>query len=609
MKLVNIIINNYKGIQNETTIKFHDFCCIVGKNDVGKSTILKALDAFLNEHAPTLEDKNIYNESSNIEIELQFDSSDSETIIDESIPVTFAEEELVNAEGLLCLKKVWDVNQKTIKPKVQILRKVYNDDDFALLNEKELMTLCKKFNIETQKGNGNEYNNKEKRSKLRSFYVQDGRNYQYSYEELPTAGQTRMKKILEGIKEFLPTFEYFKADSSLSDSDTSVQKYFKDKAFKLLKEEIDTDDIEQKVRGEIEKSLLCITDKINSVLSAEEQISAKIDFDWSKLISTSFKCDKETGNIPLNSRGDGFRRITMMSYFEMLAEEKNHDRNMIFGFEEPETFLHPETQTLLYNKLIAMAENDYQVIITTHSPNIVAETSVSNIVFVQKQNTQYVIHQDEDIDRQKIVEELGIKSDSSIFSLFDKVQCLFFVEGPDDVNAFNHIAHLYKAEEKIDRLFDELGVVIVCIGGCDSIKHWTNLNIIRQLSKPFFILLDSDKQAENDESPNLQKLREIGYTSEECQVTRKREIENYIPSSYFSNLDNPIENIDYSDWDDVKEICKKHKEAIRLGGKKVCEKHFSNLSYSQLRSTLCATDEDKDDEFLEIYAKIRAKLG
>ena len=39
--------------------------------------------------------KNIYNESSNIEIELQFDSSDSETIIDESIPVTFAEEELV----------------------------------------------------------------------------------------------------------------------------------------------------------------------------------------------------------------------------------------------------------------------------------------------------------------------------------------------------------------------------------------------------------------------------------------------------------------------------------------------------------------------------------
>lgn len=57
---------------------------------------------------------------------------------------------------------------------------------------------------------------------------------------------------------------------------------------------------------------------------------------------------------------------------------------MIFGFEEPETFLHPETQTLLYNKLIAMTENGYQVMITTHAPNIVAETNIGDIIFVQK---------------------------------------------------------------------------------------------------------------------------------------------------------------------------------------------------------------------------------
>ena len=63
MKLVNVIINNYKGIQNETLIKFREFCCIVGKNDIGKSTILKALDTFLNDHAPSFEDKNIYNDS------------------------------------------------------------------------------------------------------------------------------------------------------------------------------------------------------------------------------------------------------------------------------------------------------------------------------------------------------------------------------------------------------------------------------------------------------------------------------------------------------------------------------------------------------------------
>lgn len=468
--------------------------------------------------------------------------------------------------------------------------------------------MCKELNIETQKGNGNEFNNKEKRTKLRSFYAQHNYNYDYIYEELPTTGQTRMKKILESIKGILPTFEYFKADSSLSDSDTSVQKYFKDKAYKLLKEEINTVDIESNIRKEIEKSLNLITNKINSVLSADEQISAKVDFDWSKLINTSFKCNKEEGFIPLNSRGDGFRRITMMSYFEMLAEEKSNDKRMIFGFEEPETFLHPETQILLYNKLIAMTENGYQVIITTHSPNIVAETNIEDIIFVQKQDSKYILHQKDSIKIQEIVEELGIKGDNAIFSVFDHVKCLFLVEGSDDVKAINHIALQYKSANKIHKTLEEMGVVTICIGGCDSLKHWTTLNIIRKLNKPFFVLLDSDKKSEDDTSPNLNKMLELGYTDENCQVTRKREIENYIPSSYFSTLAEPIIDINYSDWDDVKEICRRHKDSIRLGGKKVCEKHFTNLSYSQLRSTLCPDDDDKDDEFLQIYEKIRKKI-
>ena len=100
-----------------------------------------------------------------------------------------------------------------------------------------------------------------------------------------------------------------------------------------------------------------------------------------KDFQSAAKCKQEDANIPLSSRGDGFRRITMMSYFEMLAEEKKAGKDVIFGFEEPETFLHPGTQRLLYQKLHALMENGYQVVITTHSPNIVAETNLSDIIF------------------------------------------------------------------------------------------------------------------------------------------------------------------------------------------------------------------------------------
>lgn len=73
MKLKSTVIKNYRGIKEETLVSFQDFNCIVGKNDVGKSTLLKAIDAFLNENNPNIEDKNVYSDSNFIEINFKID--------------------------------------------------------------------------------------------------------------------------------------------------------------------------------------------------------------------------------------------------------------------------------------------------------------------------------------------------------------------------------------------------------------------------------------------------------------------------------------------------------------------------------------------------------
>lgn len=601
MKLKYARIKNYRGIKEETSISFQDFSCIVGKNDVGKSTILKAIDVFLNENNPNIEDKNVYSDSNFIEINLIFDSASSPIILDDTIPVSLFDEELVDENGLISVKKVWDVSQKTIKPKIFLCRKIYDVDDFVMLNEKELRTLCAKFHIDTAKANGEEYNNKEKREKLRAYHHEAGTSFRYDFEEMPVTGTTRPKKIIEALKSILPTFEYFRADRSLSDSDASVQKYFKELAYNLLKSEIQTDEVEDSIKDHIETALSKITEKINQVVPENEQVEAQVDFDWSKLISTSFRCKKDEANIPLTSRGDGFRRITMMSYFEMLAEEKHFGRDMIFGFEEPETFLHPETQQQLYSKLIGMKDNGYQILVTTHSPNIVAESNMDEIIFIQRVDGKYTVRQYDRIEISEIVEELGIKYDSRLLHAFEKIKALFLVEGPDDVIAFTHCAVQYKANGLIDSTFEELGVHIIPIGGCGAIKNWTNLQIINKLGKPFYIMLDSDKENEIMDSPNLAKLKEYGYDDSNCGVTKKREIECYIHPEYFHNLTPPIE-IEYGEWDDVKKICGEHPMSGRLGGKGVCDRHFLKLTFSLLRKTFCPDGEH--DEFLDIYHKI-----
>ena len=73
-------------------------------------------------------------------------------------------------------------------------------------------------------------------------------------------------------------------------------------------------------------------------------------------------------------------------------------------------------------------------------------------------------------------------------------------------------------------------------------------------------------------------------------------------------MQDPIPNIHYGDWDDVKAICAQHPAAGRLGGKGVCERHFGHLTYNQLRLTLCPSGNDREDEFLEIYNKIISKI-
>lgn len=47
MKIKKLILTNFSGYKNSTAIDFNDLTVFVGRNDIGKSTILKALDLFL----------------------------------------------------------------------------------------------------------------------------------------------------------------------------------------------------------------------------------------------------------------------------------------------------------------------------------------------------------------------------------------------------------------------------------------------------------------------------------------------------------------------------------------------------------------------------------
>ena len=115
IRLEKIAISGYKGISERVIIQAKNFNVIVGKNDSGKSTILKALDLFINnkQYLP----ENLNNRTAQYtSVELFFSTHNISIVIDENVETTFEEENIIDDEGFLCVSKIWDgtKNRKNI---------------------------------------------------------------------------------------------------------------------------------------------------------------------------------------------------------------------------------------------------------------------------------------------------------------------------------------------------------------------------------------------------------------------------------------------------------------------------------------------------------------
>lgn len=79
MKLVKCKIENFRSYEN-VEINFADLNVIIGKNDVGKSTILEALKFFFDENKASDNDINVYSERNNFSISCYFEVDSDERI-------------------------------------------------------------------------------------------------------------------------------------------------------------------------------------------------------------------------------------------------------------------------------------------------------------------------------------------------------------------------------------------------------------------------------------------------------------------------------------------------------------------------------------------------
>ena len=529
MILKKLRLKDFRGYE-ELEIDFHpDINVIIGKNDVGKSTILDALNIFFNDDVkPEISDCNIKSESRNIEISATFEMNDEELIIiDATNPTSLREEYLLNKDGLFEVLKRINTSGKSITANSTT---IHINANYPYIDEKPLITYksadLKKI-LEKYQRDIVDYDNinKTKKADMRKALFNHLINNNTIFEETLIHIkdiQDDDLKTWEKIKSSLPLYTLFQSDRSNTDGDKEVQDPMK----AITKEVIvdlheDLEKIKQEVVDKVEaigKETLEKLKEFNVEIAKELKTIPELK-NWDSVFKFNLGTDDD---IPLNKRGSGVRRLILLSYFRAQAEKNAKlasKKGIIYAIEEPETSQHPDYQKMLIDSLIKISEKDnYQVFLTTHTPEIAKMVAKENLIMIKKNNTgNPVLITDNEIKLKEIIETLGI-----LPTIHSKV--VVCVEGKHDTNFLKNInATIAEFKDIINITSDDVRLFEV---GGSKLINWINENYFRDSGIKEFHLYDSDIPkyvSLVEEMNNMMDRRRIG------RVTSMREMENYIP--------------------------------------------------------------------------------
>jgi predicted ATPase len=524
MRLISFSVENFRAYQRRTTLSLDKLTTIIGRNDVGKSCLLEAMEIFFNNEAVKIDasDANVFSGSGIVKLTAEFGDLPDTISIDAGAETSLAAEYLLNARGNLEIIRTYDCSKKACPSETYVAAlhpTTPGFDNLLDLKERELQALVKERSLEVAlKGNPG----------MRQALWNDADDLKLAAVELAVSKQKEdAKRIWELIEAHLPIYALFQSDRQSRDSDGEVQNPMKGAVATAIAEaQAEIDKIQELVRKKSEeiaelthKALLEIDPRLARSLTP--RFTPPTPSKWTALFSLGMETDD---SIPLNKRGSGVRRLILVSFFKAEAERKlkNSSRgNIIYAIEEPETSQHPANQRILIEafKDLAHAPN-CQVILTTHSPGLAADLPTESVRFISSSGPPDTPSIDSGADVfGAVADTLGLVPDS-------RVRILVHVEGPTDVEALRGLSSaLHARDPNILNLATDERCVFIVLGG-STLKHWVAENYLAKLRRPEVHIYDGDvaKYAESVAEVNG---RTDGLGSWAAQ-TAKHEIESYL---------------------------------------------------------------------------------
>ena len=407
MKIRKIEIKNYRSLHN-LTIYPKDVLALVGRNNSGKSNVIKALEIFFEASTKLINNECFYNHKTDepIEIFITFEQlSDWER---EKFEPWMDEDKLVVGRKFVCTgTDSYTINNLAIikVPEPEWLREdIISGDKITEWWSKKDELKINGLDFEVELGTSKPGVGKWKESANKFL---DGHR-----DEIPLKKETRENpKGYPGVlKGALPEFIQIPAVRDISEE----AKVTKTNPFGQLINSV-LEKISEEQKGSISKQLKEIEKRLNRSEEGEQITEIKdIEARLNKLMSELMDCDIEIEmampqlrevfgsakiyaddgiRTTIETKGHGMQRSMIFTILRAYAElvhvqkagENAGERTTIFAIEEPELYLHPQSQRTLTSVFREIANGLDQVIYSTHSSLFVDISHFDQICIMRRE--------------------------------------------------------------------------------------------------------------------------------------------------------------------------------------------------------------------------------
>lgn len=481
MELVNFSVTNFRSITKAHKVSVSDTTVLIGRNNEGKSNLLRALDVAmtsLQRHAmdhrfgrrgvrslSRRDEKTFYWER-DFPINLQERTSGTQTII--------RLEFLLNDEEINEFK---DKIKSNLNGTLPIIIKIGKDSVPSIEVSK--------------KGKGSKTLNSK--SGQIAHFIAD--KIIFNYIPAVRTDQEAIEVVARMLSQRLRVLEddenYLEALQTIND----LQKPILDSLSARIKEPL-----EQFLPGINSVSIEIPDDTRRSSLRRDFEIIV----DDGTPTSLAFK-------------GDGVKSLAALG---LLKDRARTGGASIIAIEEPESHLHPAAIHQLHSVIKALGEEN-QVILSTHNPLFVDRHDIKTNIIIDKGAATPAKN------IKQIRDLLGIKASDNLTN----ANYVLVVEGEDDVIALT--ALLKELSPNLKQMIDGHMLIIEPIGGAGNLPY--KLSLLKNSLCVYQTLLDNDeagrKAYENSESDGLLDIKSNTFIN--CNGSPNSEFEDCLdPTAY-----------------------------------------------------------------------------